>query len=581
MVLSETDTQQSWDEVRRIEALASALDIGILIYDRNDTLIAASTQVLRFFRVCPELLQPGARLRDLFNAAFDAGARVLGSLNGKERYISREDWIAERIAVHWRERYESVEKLGDGRWVRLCKRRMPDGILISTIQDVTDQKRKDEEMAGVLEKAELAQVVLDNLATPVVVKDSQLRYVLVNTAFCRIPGLPRKHILGKKAADFVGPELAAHFEKIERAVLETGIPYETPEDIFRADGTVMHVVTRVGRSGTPGNYNVTVSFDDVGALVAGEKALSDYRRAAKPAAAVVSNNAVAPAGLEPKGRILVLDEDSQRSADRVVALTTAGFESVATASANEALAFLDAAKAKDLTVHEVEISVHMAKVLSGEVKAVSHRILTQAIEKKLAGQATIRPVAGPAATPAPASESIVLSVVAPALQQEEIVACRSEPANPTVSAPAVKIIKEVPACNRVRVLVAEDNDVNQIVFEQILEGIGVDFRIVDNGHEAVSAWKAAAPDLILMDVSMPVMNGLQATRAIRDVEAAVVDETARVPIVAVTAHAMSGDRERCLAAGMDDYLSKPISPEKLEAVIRKWIGRPERFLASG
>jgi len=131
------------------------------------------------------------------------------------------------------------------------------------------------------------------------------------------------------------------------------------------------------------------------------------------------------------------------------------------------------------------------------------------------------------------------------------------------------------------VLVAEDNDVNQIVFEQILEGIGADFRIVNNGEEAVAAWRAAAPDLILMDVSMPVMNGLQATQAIRNAEAGEADKAGRVPVIAVTAHAMGGDRERCLAAGMDDYLSKPVSPEKLEAIIQKWVDNSERLQAAG
>ena len=118
-------------------------------------------------------------------------------------------------------------------------------------------------------------------------------------------------------------------------------------------------------------------------------------------------------------------------------------------------------------------------------------------------------------------------------------------------------------------------------FEQILEGIGVDFRIVSDGQAAVAAWRAAAPDLILMDVSMPVMNGLQATQAIRDAESASGGEAAHVPIIAVTAHAMGGDRERCFAAGMDDYLSKPVSPEKLETMIKKWIECSDKVFAAG
>ncbi|MBU2328142.1 MAG: response regulator, partial [Alphaproteobacteria bacterium] len=122
-----------------------------------------------------------------------------------------------------------------------------------------------------------------------------------------------------------------------------------------------------------------------------------------------------------------------------------------------------------------------------------------------------------------------------------------------------------------RVLIAEDNAVNQIVFRQILTGSGIAYRIVGNGEEAVEAWSSEPPDLILMDVSMPVMNGHQATQAIRSAEQGT---GRRIPIVGVTAHALDSDREACLAAGMDDYLSKPISPELLLRKIEEWSGRP-------
>ncbi len=122
-----------------------------------------------------------------------------------------------------------------------------------------------------------------------------------------------------------------------------------------------------------------------------------------------------------------------------------------------------------------------------------------------------------------------------------------------------------------KVLIAEDNAVNQIVFRQILTGSGIAYRIVGNGEEAVGAWASEPPDLILMDVSMPVMNGHQATHAIRSAEQGT---GRRIPIIGVTAHALDSDREACLAAGMDDYLSKPISPELLLNKIAEWSGRP-------
>jgi PAS domain S-box-containing protein len=121
------------------------------------------------------------------------------------------------------------------------------------------------------------------------------------------------------------------------------------------------------------------------------------------------------------------------------------------------------------------------------------------------------------------------------------------------------------------VLVAEDNDVNQIVFSQILQGTGLRFSIVNNGKKAVAAWEEHNPAVILMDVSMPVMNGHQATQLIREREAEAGDGR-HVPIVGVTAHAQESDRERCLEVGMDDYVSKPISPELLEAKLKQWLG---------
>jgi CheY-like chemotaxis protein len=128
------------------------------------------------------------------------------------------------------------------------------------------------------------------------------------------------------------------------------------------------------------------------------------------------------------------------------------------------------------------------------------------------------------------------------------------------------------AADFVDVLVAEDNEVNQIVFTQILQGTGLSFLVVNNGEEAVEAWERHTPRLIMMDVSMPVMNGHQATRLIREKEQG---QGHRVPVIGVTAHALESDRELCLDAGMDDYMSKPISPELLEDKIRQWLGGGE------
>jgi len=119
-----------------------------------------------------------------------------------------------------------------------------------------------------------------------------------------------------------------------------------------------------------------------------------------------------------------------------------------------------------------------------------------------------------------------------------------------------------------RVLLAEDNVVNQKVATKLLERMGWRVDVAVDGREAVQLWSRTSYDAILMDCHMPGMDGYDATRAIRAREL-----TRRTTIVALTASAMTGDRERCLAAGMDDYITKPIRREDLERVLHA-LSRP-------
>ncbi len=121
----------------------------------------------------------------------------------------------------------------------------------------------------------------------------------------------------------------------------------------------------------------------------------------------------------------------------------------------------------------------------------------------------------------------------------------------------------------VHILLAEDNPVNQMVAIRIMEKAGHRVDTAANGREAVEAIQRVPYDLILMDVQMPEMDGFEAAQAIRRLEGGM----RRVPIVAMTAHALKGDRERCLRAGMDDYLAKPIRPKDLLDMIERWAGR--------
>jgi len=115
-----------------------------------------------------------------------------------------------------------------------------------------------------------------------------------------------------------------------------------------------------------------------------------------------------------------------------------------------------------------------------------------------------------------------------------------------------------------RILMAEDNVINQRVGKLILQRAGFDIDLVADGNEALEAHRRHPYDVILMDCQMPIMDGFEASRSIRQLE------IPQPVIIAVTANALVGEREKCLSAGMNDYLSKPFQADQLVSLVKKW-----------
>ncbi len=177
----------------------------------------------------------------------------------------------------------------------------------------------------------------------------------------------------------------------------------------------------------------------------------------------------------------------------------------------------------------------------------------------------------------PVRASALHDKIATVLQETAARASRSIADRLAADQPDERRSRSVSGRYALDVLVAEDNAVNQMVVKAILENLSCAVRIAEDGRAAVEAFARKQPDIVLMDVCMPEMDGMEATRAIREIEG---DARRRIPVIGVTANALSEDRKKCLDAGMDDYLPKPVNEDALRAVLLKWTSFDQRGLAA-
>ena len=284
-------------------------------------------------------------------------------------------------------------------------------------------------------------------------------------------------------------------------------------------------------------------------------------------------------------RVLIVDDNIVNRRILTEQLSMWGFDTVAAESGPEGLAVLAEAARLGIAVDAIVLDYHMpemngldfARSLRGDRRFDGTGIIFLTSMDMASDESVFASLQIHAHLMKPARANLLRSTVIDVVRsvrskrRMEAAIARdvispSESHDAVTNSSSTVPVQTVPSLD---VLVAEDNEVNQIVFTQILQTTGWLFQIVRNGAEAVEAWQANDPALILMDVSMPVMNGHQATRRIRELEERTGTHT---PIIGVTAHALESDRDLCFQAGMDDYLSKPISPEALEDKIRTWIG---------
>ena len=269
-------------------------------------------------------------------------------------------------------------------------------------------------------------------------------------------------------------------------------------------------------------------------------------------------------------RVLIIDANATSCEALRQQLLVLGVGTVCAHSAEEALALMREAAVSN-TPFDAALLDHKIPGLSGERLAMS--ILTEPclsvcklillLPSGTVGDEGMRHplgMAGHLLKPVTLRDltGCLLSALQPGVQQARI-----QPPPPLVDQTATLGFS---ACT---VLVADDNQVNQKVAARLLERLGCRVELAADGLQALAAWESGRIDLILMDCQMPLMDGYEATREIRRRESA----TDRTPVIALTAHAIKGASAECSAAGMDDYLSKPIDPELLKRTLSHWLGQ--------
>ena len=255
-------------------------------------------------------------------------------------------------------------------------------------------------------------------------------------------------------------------------------------------------------------------------------------------------------------------------------------DSVSVASADEAMALLREAAARNEPFDIAVVDYYMPEMdgqqLARSIKAdpdISEAqivILSSVDADHLAN--AFRKIGVAEVLTKPVLPSVLMTVIGRIAANANAAKLKKEIATPSPEAIAKPASADGSAFGRrQKVLIAEDNSVNQLVIKNMIDADLYAATFVEDGRLAYDAYRAGQFDLVLMDVSMPTMDGIEALKAIRAFEAG--RQSAPVPVIAITAHAMQGDRERLLAMGFDEYLSKPIEKADLDRLLRKWSER--------
>ncbi len=524
--------QRLQDSQAMLRSAVDAIGEAFVVYDQDDRLAYCNEQYRDYYRMSADLLVPGMKFEEIIR---------IGAARGQyKEAIGRERaWVAERMAAHRSSNTELIQELDGGRWLRIRERKTPEGFTVSFRIDITElYEAKQSAEAANQAKSRFLAVMSHEIRTP-------LNGILGMAQMLLMPG-----------------QSESDRQEFARTILNSGQTLlallNDILDLSKIEAGKLELLVAV--------FEPAQVVDETTSLFAG--ALQDKGLA-------IRARWRGPAGARFRADPIRLRQMLSNLLSNAIKFTERGsieVEAIEVVRGQDAAVLEFSVRDSGIGIPPEKLDVlfkPFSQADSSTTREYGGTGLGLSIVRRLAGmmggEAGVESVVG--------QGSRFWFRIRAGIVAEGEESRRSERLPATSAAPAA-----VPAALTGSVLVVEDNPVNRKVVQAMLGKLGLQIDAVDNGSKALDAITGGLrPDLVLMDVQMPVMDGLQATEAIRRWESE--GGHGHLPIVALTAGAFEEDHHRCMAAGMDDFLAKPIKHEQLLAILAKWTAdRPAKSL---